>query len=202
MEEISDEQLVELYRSEQGTSSARSRLDELFRRHRTRVATWCYRMTGDVNSAADLAQDVLLKAFQRLDSFRGASRFTTWLYSIARNHCLDELRSRAGQPDESPDAVLEEIADLRSEDVSTAFDRRQSEELVRRLIRESLDETETKVMTMHYVEEIPLEAITRLMALKNPSGSKAYIVSARRKLARALEKWREVHNSRGGSRGL
>lgn len=196
MGDLSDEQLVERYRSGQGSTFAGSPLDELFRRHRTRVAAWCYRLTGDVDSAADLAQDVLLKAFQRLDSFRGQARFTTWLYSIARNHCMDALRSRAARPDESTDAVMDEIADSRSEDFSMALERRESEELVRKLIRESLDDTETTVLTLHYVEELPLDAITRLMGLTNQSGSKAYIVSARRKLSRAFEKWRRSHSSK------
>ena len=197
MEDLSDEQLVECYRSERGSAAGRTRLNELFRRHRTRVATWCYRLTGEVDSAADLAQDVLLKAFQHLDSFRGQARFTTWLYSIARNHCMDELRSRATRPEESDSAVMDEIADLRSEDFPSALERRQSEELARQLIRESLDETETTVMTLHYVEELPLDAITRLMGLTNQSGSKAYIVSAKRKLSRALEKWRRAQGARG-----
>lgn len=197
MEDLSDEQLVERYRSEQGSAVARSQLDELFRRHRTRVAAWCFRLTGEVDSAADLAQDVLLKAFQRLDSFRGEARFTTWLYSIARNHCMDELRARAARPDESADGFIDEIADLRSEDFPAALERRESEALVRQLIRESLDETETTVMTLHYVEELPLDAITRLMGLTNQSGSKAYVVSARRKLSRAFEKWRRSQGARG-----
>ena len=179
-----------------------ARLDELFRRHRARVAAWCYRMTGEVDSAADLAQDVLLKAFQRLDSFRGDSRFTTWLYSIARNHCMDELRARATRTEDVTGAALEEFPDSRSEDFSITLERRESEGVVRQLIRESLDETETKVMTLHYVDELPLDAITRLMGLTNQSGSKMYIVSARRKLSRALDKWRRANQSKGGRHGL
>jgi hypothetical protein len=97
MEELSDEDLVAHYRTERGSPLAASRIDELFRRHRTRVATWCFRLTGEVDSATDLAQDVLLKAFQRLDAFRGDSRFTTWLYSIARNHCMDCTFTAAGE---------------------------------------------------------------------------------------------------------
>src|SRR5215469_10312187 len=128
MEDLSDEQLIERWRAAQQSPTGRACLDELFRRHRTRVAAWCYRVTGEVDSAADLAQDVLLKAFQRLDSFRSDSRFTTWLYTIARNHCLDRLRSRAAQPGEAADSILEDLADGRAEDFSIAMERRQSEE--------------------------------------------------------------------------
>jgi RNA polymerase sigma-70 factor (ECF subfamily) len=200
MEELSDEQLVERYRAERGSPAGASRLDELFRRHRTKIATWCFRLTGDIDGAADLAQDVLMKAFQRLDSFRGESRFTTWLYSIARNHCMDELRSRQARFEETLEATLQDLADSRLEDFSVSLEREESERVVRQLIRETLDETESKVMTLHYVEELSLDSITRLMGLTNESGSKAYIVSARRKLTRAFEKWRQAHGLKGAGR--
>src|SRR5580692_6136622 len=103
---LADEELVERYRRDSSSPAARSFLNELFERHHAQVATWCFRMTGNTDSAADLAQEVFLKAFQRLDSYRGAAKFTTWLYSIARNHCLDELRSRATRPKENTDAAL------------------------------------------------------------------------------------------------
>ena len=202
MEDLSDEQLVAQYRAEVGSPLAAARLDELFRRHRTRIATWCFRITGNADSASDLAQDVLLKAFQRLDSFRGDSRFTTWLYSIARNHCMDELRAKAARGDEATDTVLENTIDARLEDVSVTMEREESQEVMRTLIRENLDETESKVMTLHYVDEIPLDAITRLMGLTNQSGSKAFVVSARRKLGRAMEKWRQTHGSKGARHGF
>jgi len=197
MDDLSDEQLIDRWRAGQGSPIAEAFLDELFRRHRSRVAAWCYRITGEVDSAADLAQDVLLKAFQRLDSFRSDSRFTTWLYSITRNHCLDQLRSQSLQPAEAADSVLDEMADGRLEEVSVILERRQSEEVVRQLIRESLDETEAKIMTLHYVDELPLETITRLIGLTNRSGAKAYVVSARRKLGRAVEKWRRTSDCKG-----
>jgi RNA polymerase sigma-70 factor (ECF subfamily) len=163
----------------------------LFQRHHSRVAAWCFRMTGNVDSAADLAQDVFLKAFQRMDSFRGDSRFTTWLYSIARNRCMDELRSRMQQPREETEAFLDEMPDVRFEDVSLTMERRESAEVLQELMRQSLDETETRVMTLHYVEEMPLDSVTRLLGLSNTSGAKGYVVSARRKLSRAFSQWKE-----------
>jgi RNA polymerase sigma-70 factor, ECF subfamily len=188
MEGLGDEELIERYRRETGNLAGRAILNELFGRHHTQVAAWCFRMTGDTETAADLAQEVFLKAFQRLDSYRGTSKFTTWLYSIARNHCLDELRSRATRPRETTDAVLDTIADSGSEEISDILERRESEDAVRQLIKDSLDETEATVMTLHYVHDLPLDAITRLMGFTNQSGSKAYIVSAKRKLSRALVK--------------
>ena len=71
----SDEALFEEWRKR--TDADRDALiDELFGRHYERVARWCLRFAGDREQAADLAQDVFLKAYRHLDSFRGASRST------------------------------------------------------------------------------------------------------------------------------
>lgn len=190
MEESSDEELVREYLANPTSGQGESCLNQLFGRHRSRVAAWCFRLTGDVDSAADLAQEVFLKAFQHIDSFRHDARFTTWLYSIARNHCLDQLKSRAAMPLEKTDVVLEDMIDSRSDDVSLRLEREQAVQLLQQWIRETLDKTEAEVMTLHYVQELPLDAITRLLRLNNPSGAKAYIVSARRKLSRGFLHWK------------
>jgi len=52
------------------------------------------------------------------------------------------------------------------------------------------------VFTLHYAEDVPLDAITRLLRLENASGAKAYIVSAKRKLARAAERWKAAGTRR------
>jgi RNA polymerase sigma factor (sigma-70 family) len=143
-------------------------------------------MTGDVDSAADLAQDVFLKAFQHMNSFRGDCKFSTWLYSIARNRCVDEMRSRAARPDETTGVVLDQLADSSQEQVPRTLERNESARALRQLIQDELDETEAKVMTLHYVDELPLDSITRLLGLENPSGAKAFVVSARRKLQRIV----------------
>lgn len=202
MERLQDEELIDRYRADVGSASAEVCLNELFARHHAKVASWCLRITGDVNSAADLAQEIFLKAFQRLHTFQGNSKFTTWLFSITRNHCLDELRSRAAHPQQTSEVLLDEIVDLSREKVSSALERRESVELLRMLIRESLDAMENKVLTLHYVHELPLDAVNRMLGLTNQSGAKAYIVSARRKLKRAHERWKSRNQipTKGGSR--
>ena len=126
---LSDEELVNGYRT-LGDPQRDEFLNQLFERHRTRVAAWCYRMTGDVDAATDLAQDVFLKAFQNLESFRGQLKFTTWLYSIARNRCMDALKSRAATPFMAGEAALERVEDLQVCEPLSAMERRQAEEVV------------------------------------------------------------------------
>ena len=194
---LSDEELLGHYRAVVGPEREKF-LNQLFERHHTRVAAWCYRMTGEIDAAADLAQEVFLKAWQNIESFRGQSKFTTWLYSIARNQCMDALKSRAAAPMFAGEAALERVQDIRAGELLTNMERREAEQVVRQLMRESLDETEAKVMTMHYVHELPLDAVTRLLELTNASGAKAYVVSARRKLARAFNQWNEREQRRKG----
>jgi RNA polymerase sigma-70 factor, ECF subfamily len=191
MEPLSDEDLVAQYRASAGRREADSLWNELFRRHHDRVALWCLRLTGDRESAADLAQEVFLKAFRYLDSYRGESKFSTWLYSIARNHCFNEIKARAAKPENAGEPLLAVLADT-SPDAHTKLERHDAAQMLRALVRDSLSEMEARVITLHYVEELPLTAVTRLLDLDNTSGAKAYIVSARRKLARAVEQWKPV----------
>ena len=62
--------------------------------------------------------------------------------------------------------------------------------VVRTLMDEVLDETEKRVMTLHYGHDMRLDAITTALGLTNTSGAKAYIVSAKRKLNAAVKRWK------------
>lgn len=66
-------------------------LGDLYDRHGAAVVRHCRRMIGDTEAARDLTQEVFLRVFRYRDSFEGRSRFTTWLYRITRNVCLDYM---------------------------------------------------------------------------------------------------------------
>ena len=172
-------------------ASARSRqlLDELFRRHRDRVIAWCYRLSGDRGLAPDLAQDVFIKAYSSLHTFRRDAKFTTWLYVIARNRCRDEARARATRGRETQDVISDEIGSELNEALA-ALDARDARHVLRTLMDDVLGETEKRVMTLHYGHDMRLDAITTALGLTNASGAKAYIVSARRKLSDAVKRWK------------
>jgi RNA polymerase sigma-70 factor (ECF subfamily) len=165
-------------------------LQELFRRHYTKVVTWCLRVAGDREEAHDLAQGVFVKAQRHLGAFRGDSKVSTWLYSITRSECLNHLKSRALLDDPLDDGVAEALPDDPESRPERVFELRSSVQAARALLDRELTDTERRVFTLHYGDEVPLQTITRLLGLKNASGAKAYLVSARRKLARAVQRWR------------
>ena len=156
--------------------------NEVFSRYHRRVVAWCYRVMRCHEVANDLAQEVFLKAYRHAASFRGDSSLSTWLYSITRNHCLSALK-RWPEETAALDAGIQR--NLKDNSVSSPGKNAERVELCQRLLRlmhRTLEPMEVRVMTLHYAHEIPLATITRQLALTNPSGAKAYIVNARRKL--------------------
>src|SRR5262245_5707978 len=65
--------------------------DVIVERHRRSVYLLCYRFVGNHEDASDLSQDVFLRAYRGLRSFRGQSSLATWLYRIAVNVCLNRV---------------------------------------------------------------------------------------------------------------
>jgi RNA polymerase sigma-70 factor, ECF subfamily len=190
MDALSDEELIARYRLAPGSESSRHLIEELFRRHQSRVVAWCYRLTSDRTYAVDLAQEVFVKAYANLEAFRADSKFTTWLYVIARNRWRDELRARQVRPRESPDAEMLGDEPFTGNEALAALDARDARLLVGQLMDGALDDIEKRVMTLHYGHEMRLDAITATLGLTNASGAKAYIVSARRKLNTAVTRWK------------
>jgi RNA polymerase sigma-70 factor (ECF subfamily) len=193
MQDLSDEDLIARSRLASHPPGQDPFLNELFRRHQRKIALWCLRWRGQKEDAADLSQEVMALAHRNLDSFQGGSKFTTWLYTVCRNHCINDARSRAARMKDSTEPLELDLADAREESVEKRLVRQETVEIARQWVKESLTETERQVFTLHYVEELPLDAITRVLGLDNASGAKAYVVSARRKLQEAARRWRARH---------
>jgi RNA polymerase sigma-70 factor (ECF subfamily) len=84
-----DEQLVEA-----ALHGERGAFEMLVRRHQRALVSHIYRHTGQHDGALDLAQEVFLKVYLSLDTFDPKYRFTTWLYRIASNCAIDQLRKK------------------------------------------------------------------------------------------------------------
>ena len=86
----------------------RAAFDRLVERHQREIYRLCFRYVNNHEDASDLAQDAFVKAYKAIGRFRGDSAFSTWLYRIAVNTCLnfraarriaqEELSESAGRP--------------------------------------------------------------------------------------------------------
>src|SRR5437016_14343768 len=85
-----DVELVEKYFAGDATA-----FDEIMIRYERQIYRVCYRFVENRDDALDLAQDVFVKAFEHLATFRREARLKTWLYRIAINHCLNHVKKHA-----------------------------------------------------------------------------------------------------------
>jgi len=89
----------------------------LVRAHEGRIRQICSILLSNSVEAEDVAQDVFVKAYQSLAEFRGQSSFSTWLYRIAYNRCMDIFRQKARHRTES----LEELLDIQGDRATDLF---------------------------------------------------------------------------------
>lgn len=81
--------------AQRGDSAA---MDQLLRRHYDRVHAVCRRIAGGSRDADDAVQEAMIRVVRNIDRFDGRAAFGTWVYRIATNTALDELRRRKRQP--------------------------------------------------------------------------------------------------------
>jgi len=97
---LADDELALAFRNE-GRQEA---FDELVRRHQGRVYAVAYRMTGNREDALDVAQDSLVKAYQKIEKWQPHGGFVPWLMRLTTNQAIDALRRRKRQAADSLDA--------------------------------------------------------------------------------------------------
>ncbi|RIV27306.1 RNA polymerase sigma factor [Fibrisoma montanum] len=135
MKGIADEELVSLYIQTQRNAY----FEALYERYCDKVYRKCLSFTKDPVRAEDMAHDIFLRLVIKLGSYQGQAKFSTWLYSITYNYCVDHVRSsrhrheiymdEGWEPVElSDDEDLSEIAELQVQQLQRAMSQLTPEE--------------------------------------------------------------------------
>lgn len=133
MADQTDPDAALMLRVKQGDVAA---FEQLVNKYKRAVIHLLYRTIKDLNEAEDLAQNVFVQVYKSADRYRIEARFTTWLFTIARNLALNEIRRRNRHPAESLDAALEQG----EERPGRQFEDRQAEPASEELMRNELVE--------------------------------------------------------------
>lgn len=99
---MNEEKLIS--RAAKGDASA---FNELLGQHERKMYAVCLRMCGNHEDAQDCLQEAMLRVFRAISGFKGQATFSTWLYRVTMNTCLDELRRRKNKQTTSLDGLLD-----------------------------------------------------------------------------------------------
>lgn len=147
------------------------------------------KMVGDPDDAADMTQETFIKAYRALSGFRGDSKFSSWLYRIASNVCLDFLRSRSRHPQVSLSTVDEddratfELPDMRQNPEEQLM-KKLGMEAVRRGL-EQLPEQQRQILVLRELGGLSYAELAQTLGLEEGT-VKSRIFRARKRLCALL----------------
>ena len=152
----------------------------------------CYRMLGNRHEAEDIAQEAFVRAFINIHSFDQKRKFSTWLYRIATNLCIDRIRKK--KPDYYLDAEVRGTEGLDMYSQIAASDELPEEELMKLELQERiqyeisrLPDKYRSAIVLKYMEELSLQEISEILDL--PLGTvKTRIHRGREALRKQLSK--------------
>ncbi len=152
-EKISDEALIKKINETSDTHL----FGLLYDRYSGAVYNKCISFTSDMEAAQDLTQDIFVKLFVKLKSFRGESKFSTWLYTFTYNHCVNFVQREM----KTENNIQTAVEDLEEEPVEEISDREifelKAEKLKKAL--QMLNPTDRMMLLLKYQDDISIREI-------------------------------------------
>lgn len=188
---ISDDPEAQLMlRFKEGDESA---FDQLVEKFKTPVLNYIARQIGSIDEAEDLAQNVFVQVYKNAERYEATAKFTTWLFTIARNLCLNEFRRRQRHPVQSleqtmsddPDAEPAQLADIKARSPSQETMDVELQERVLAAIQKLPENQRTAVLLCRY-EGLAYEEIAKVLNT-SVSATKSLLHRARETLKEELK---------------
>lgn len=158
--------------------------NQLVLRYKEKIYWIVRRMIPDHDDADDITQSVFIKAYQSLRSFKGDSSFYTWIYRIAINLSLNEIRRKKIHKIFSIDDAIHQISSTDDQPIETMMKEERT-----RLIKSAIDqlpEKQKKVFLLRYYEELPYDEIAKILHT-SVGGLKANYFHAVKKIGEHLK---------------
>ena len=164
--------------------------EQLLLKYQTPIYNLCLRMTGNPEDAADMTQEAFLKAWRSLSSFQFESSFSTWLYRLTTNTCLEYLRSLKRRPqcsltvgdDEGEEQVLD-VTDKAPTPEEALLSAEERSQLVHALSQ--LEASQRQIITLRVVNDLSYAEIAEILDVKEGT-VKSRLARARDNLRKKL----------------
>ncbi|WP_456442008.1 RNA polymerase sigma factor [Psychroserpens sp.] len=154
-------------------------------RYKDLVFTLALRMLKNREEAEEIAQDTFIKTYKSLDKFKGDSKFSTWIYRVAYNSCLDRIKKNKKHIN---DVEINEFTEHQVVTIDNALDKmeiKEREEAMQRCI-DTLPSEESFLLTLYYFDDLSLEEISKIVGI-TANSIKVKLFRSRKKLATILK---------------
>ncbi|WGH76406.1 sigma-70 family RNA polymerase sigma factor [Tenacibaculum tangerinum] len=157
----------------------------LVEKYKGMVFSLALKMVRSSEEAEEISQDAFIKAYKNLSTFKGASKFSTWLYKIAYRTCLDNLKKNKEKyhTDTIDEITINKIQSTDS--ILEGIERKERAHIIRHCLQ-SLPEEERLVLWMFYFEELSLKEITEVTDMSQ-TNVKVKLHRARKRLLSIIE---------------
>lgn len=190
MSALEDADAVLMLRVKRGDLAA---FEQLVDKYRQPVMNLVYRTLPDATEAEDLAQNVFVQAYKSAARYEASAKFSTWLFTIARNLCLNEIRRRSRHPAESLDQAhpdhdeqpLRQFEETRGFSPPDALLHGELESKIQQALAE-LPEGQRTAILLHREDAMPYEEIARVLGC-SLSATKSLIHRGRETMKRKLK---------------
>lgn len=161
----------------------------LYDRYATMVYNKCYGFANGVDEAKDLTQDVFLRVFIKLASFKGKSKFSTWLYAFTYNHCVNYVTRNTAKKFEKK-SVSSESVDIQNigEDIDSTreFESMRVEKLKK--VMDLISPEEKMILLLKYQDNLSIKELSDALDI-GESAVKMRLKRAKEKLVRKYENY-------------
>ncbi len=154
-------------------------------RYKHMVFTLAIRMLRNREMAEEVSQDTFVKVYRSLAGFKGKSAFSTWIFKIAYNQCLDYLKKQ----EYGPEIMSSEPEILKYRSVGPEVDVKLESDDLKGAIRQGLDALapeDSLIITLYYLEEQNMEEISQIMGI-NTNTAKVRLHRSRQRLAEIMK---------------
>ncbi len=157
----------------------------LVERYKNMVFTLAMRMVKNNEEAEEIAQDTFVKAFRSLSKFKGDSKFSTWLYKIAYNLCIDNLKQKKRLvKSDLIDEINEGNLGL-EQDILSIIESKERKQIIKNALY-LLADNDRAIITLFYFDELSLQEIGKIIGMK-PNAVKVKLFRSRKKLYELLK---------------
>lgn len=177
----------------------KNQFELLYSKISNKVYFWCYTIIGNESDAKDAAQEAIIKIYNNIDELKSPGAFSSWMYRLVRNSCLNYLEkhkkenSRLGDSEDHKESIENTLKDVRVEhQPNQLYSLKETKEVIKEFV-DNLPTKQREVITLFYLEEYSIKEISKILNY-NTGSIRSRLHTARKNLETQISDYQIKNN--------